>query len=457
MNMEGERDRFIRAHEKEIATVVDSATAEKLDAGVQLSDEQEGKILERFETKVFTWKRPLAAPGSKSLLLEAAEPAAYKTIRPLIERLQADERCGKIVLVTDNISGKRFEEEQESFQFEQIRNPDQPVMTDIPGDIDVTLALVEPSDSPEKVLLYAGKSIYGSETAKTYLFIDGFIGGTTRKLLTDESAAHMDSIDAIFVANDAARRLFESAVPETKGRVVVIGSLVLESLRQTLPGKEALQEERRLLREKLAIPQDAVAVLYAGFPSSDYERLAGQSTTGDVQKHELTLNQETFKQTLSAVAAAAAEDPGREYALIIRTHPRAHGEDNVLEIPEDLPQNMRVVWANSPEYAYEDITNAVADIVACQSTSTEVFLAPYRGCTTAVFDYAGVQERINENIFGAEGVAALKESEGVFLASSEQSLADYVRHFQGRPERMPFPEDPIPNLMDKLLGEERPK
>lgn len=450
-----ERGDFIRKHAKEIATIVDDATAEALTTGEDLSGEQEEQIAEKFETKVFTWERPEAAPDSKSILLEAAEPAAYNTVHPLIKRLQRDTRCGKIVLVTDNIAGKRFEEERNDFSFEQIREPSQPVMADIPGGIDIVLALIEPSNSPEKVLLYAGKSVYGDSATKNYLFVDGFLGGTTRKLLTDASALRMDPIDGIFVSNDSAKRLLESAVPECKGRAIVAGSLMLESLKQTLPDISAAKEKRLTLRDELAIPQDAVAILYSGFPSVDYEELAGRPMTGNAQKHALTLNQETFKKTLFAVCAAAERNQEKKYALIVRTHPRAQGEDSHFEIPENLPENLRVVRANAPAYGYDDLVNAVTDIVACQSTSTEVFLAPYRGVAVAVFNYAGVQERINERVFGSDGAAALKRTEGLFFASSESALSEYVAHFQERPERKPLPDDSISPIIDELFGEGR--
>ena len=450
---EGEKKEFIEARKNEILPSLEKKEAEAVRSGQPLSDAEEEKVLEQFETKVFVWNRPKGAPGAKRVLLEAAEPAAYNTLVPIIRELQKDERCAGITLVTDNVAGKRFTEEQKNFSFEQIRQPGQPVMADIPVESDVVLILVEPKDTPEKMLLYSGKSVYGTDSAKEYLYLDGLLGGTIQKLLTESSAVRMDHADGIFVANDLAKDLLESAVPSTEGRTTVAGSILIESLRNTLPDAAQEQKRRHELRGELGIPEDALTVLYSGFPSQGFEALGGRTVT-NAEKGELTLNQETFAKTLSALQKAATESTERQFALVVRNHPRAAGQDNNLQIPESLPSNLHVVWANGPKYNYDDVVNSVVDIIACQSTSTEILLAPYRGRVPAIFGYEGegLQATIDKNIFGTDGAAALARSDTLFYIQSEDSFAHYVEQFHANPARMPLPPDPIAQIMNVLLS-----
>ena len=407
--------------------------------------------MEAIETKVLVWERAGRGADTKRVLLEASEPAAYKTVKPLIEFLQQDERCGAITLVTDNVAGKNFMDERDSLGLTQVRDPAQPVFADIAGPFDSVLVLTEPKNSPNVDLLFGGRSVYGNDSTKIYCMLDGMMGSTTRTLFTSADAGHMDSIDGVFVANDLAKELLVAAVPSLTGRVEAVGSLLLQQFKNSLPDPVAAEEGRRSMREALSIPQDAVVVLYSGFPSNDFAAFNGQADT-DALRSGKTLNQETFGRTLEALKTVAAQNTDKTYALLVRTHPRASGVDNDLSVPAELPDNLHVIRTDSPTFNYDDIADA-ADLIACMSTSTEVLYAPYRGVTAAVLGYKGegMQDEINKQIFG-QAMEAFKHAEGIAYIDSEESLEAYISSFEHRPVRKVIPEDPTSRIADMLLA-----
>ncbi|MBI4065726.1 hypothetical protein HY412_00840 [Candidatus Kaiserbacteria bacterium] len=454
--MKGGESRFLREHKTEFGPIVTSEVAIALQEDTHLTSAQITESIERVETKILVWERPQAAADAKRVLLEASEPAAYRTIKPLIAFLQHDERCRAITLVTDNTAGKNFMDEQESSGFKQVRDPNQPVFADIAGPFDSVLVLSEPKNSPNKPFLYGGKSVYGDDRTKIFFMLDGVLGHTTHEQFTAQTAEHMDFIDTIGVANEFSKQLLAAAVPRLRGRIRVVGSILLQSFKDDLIKNKLfethdVEEERRSLRETLKVPQDAVMVLYSGFPSIDYVALGGKADA-DPAQGEKTLNQETFERTLEAVKIAALENPDKTFALAIRTHSRAAGIDNELRVPDVLPGNLHIIWASGLPLTYDDVANA-ADVIACQSTSTEVLYAPYRGVVAAVSGYAGkgMQDELNKKIFGS-GLTTFKKSDDLLYVDSVETFAMYLKNFHDRPSRRPIPDNPIPRIADMLLG-----
>lgn len=449
------KEKFIRDRKEEFGPVVAPEVAAALREGRELTPEQVTESVERIETKVFTWERKEARPGAKRVLLEASEPAAYRTVKPLITFLQHDDRCAALTLVTDNVAGKNFVDEHQALGLTQQREPDQPVLADIAGPFDSVLVLVEPGDSPDKPLLYSGKSIYGNDTTKLLYMIDGILGENTRSKFSDEAAEHMDRIDTIGAATEFSKELLSAITPHMRDRIVVAGSLLLEAFKQDLEKQRLFTEEergegRRVTRGTLGVSENAVMVLYSGFPSIDYVAHGARAGT-NLQEGEKTLNQATFDRTLEAVRATALAEPEKAFALAVRTHPRATGVDNDLAIPEDVPVNLKIVWANGPTFSYDAVAGA-SDVIACQSTSTEVLYAPYRGVVAAVSGYAGegMQEEINKKVFGS-GVETFKISPDLLYVDSPETLATYLEHFNQHPSRRPIPDNPIPRIADMLL------
>lgn len=450
------KEKFIRDRKEEFGPVIAPEVAAALREGRDLTSEQVSESIERIETKVFTLEKKEAHPGAKRVLLEASEPAAYRTVKPLIAFLQQDERCAALTLVTDNVAGKNFVDEHEALGLTQKREPSQPVLADIAGPFDSVLVLVEPGDSPDRPLLYSGKSVYGNDTTKLLYMIDGILGENMRSKFSDEAVAHMDRIDIIGTATEFSKELLIAIAPQLRDRVVVAGSLLLQAFKQDIEKQHLFTEEERvegrhLVRETLGVSEDAVMVLYSGFPSIDYVTHGAKAGT-NLGEGEKTLNQETFDRTLESVRAAALAELGKKFALVIRTHPRAAGVDNDLRVPDDLPQNLRVVWGNGPTFSYDAIAGA-ADVVACQSTSTEVLYAPYRGVVAAVSGYAGPgrQQEINEKIFGP-GLTTFEKSHDVLYVDSVETFTTYLKDFRDRPPRRPIPDNPIPRIVNLLLG-----
>ncbi|MFZ1075027.1 MAG: hypothetical protein WAN50_01505 [Minisyncoccia bacterium] len=454
--MKGAEGEFLKKHTSEFGPLLDPKVTAALDENRDLTPEQVAESIERVETKVFKWERGGADTDGKRILLEAAEPAAFRTVQTLVEFLEKDERCGAITLVTDNIAGKNFVAGEESLGLKQVRNPGQPVLADIEGPFDSVLVLAEPKNSPDKPFLFGGKSVYGGEKTKIIYLIDGVLSSSVREWFADSASEHMDCIDTVCVANEFSKELLAAAVPQLKDRITAVGSILLQGFKNDLIKNKLFEaanaaESRRSIRNSLHVPLDSVMVLYSGFPSADYESMGGKAGT-DLAQGEKTLNQDTFERTFRAVLKAARENPDKQFALAVRTHPRAAGIDNDLQVPSELPENLHVAWANGPVYNYDEVAGA-ADIVACQSTSTEVLYAPYRGVVAAVSGYPGhgMQQEINEKIFG-DGLSAFRSADGLLYVESESALADYLKNFQTPPARRPVPDDPIPSIADLLLA-----
>lgn len=424
-----ERERFLQKHSREFSPLLNA-------------NEKEAKLgdieAERFETKVLTWENQKNNSG-KRILLEASEPIAYETVSPLLRSLEQDNRTGRITLLTDNVAGKKFGEERESLHLTEQRDEGKPLFTDIPGDVDVALVVTEPANSPDKALLYSSKSVFGNEHTKLFHLVEGLPGIGSRKLFEGENASNTDKIDMLFVGSTLAEELIRASLPELSGKIEITGSLLLASKADTFPKEESRELKRKEVLQRLQIDLESIIVFYSGFPSSDYEEV----TSGQ------TLNQKTFSKTLEAVKKASETD-SRPYALIVREHPRARGAGDSLDLPTGQLSKLVVVAADGPDFSYDEVANA-SDYIVCQSTSSEVSLAQYRGAMPIVSGYPDMQDRLNTEIFGEKGREVLKHSKEIIYAESERVIIDALIEYTGQRPLMPVPMNALEKIQERLL------
>lgn len=430
--MNSEKLTFIKEHAKDIApTATDESAITDIEEGRPVSEERVDALLERYETKVLIYERPDAVAGASRVLLEASQPANYKAGAPLIEDLIRDSRCAGITLLTDNTAGKQFEESATSLH--PIRSKGEPVMADIPaGPYDAALVFDEPENTPQSVLLYGAKSVFGAK--KLYFFVGGIAGETTQRILSPDADQKMDTVDAIFVDDQLSKQfLCEKAhIPEEK--VIITSSPLIESLE---PEKAELL--RATGREKLHLSDTALVVLYAGIPSADFKESGGSED----------LNVRTYTETLEGVQSAARHDPSREYVLVVRTHPRARNVES-LPPPPELPTNMHVVSGDDISY---DETIYSADVLCFNPLSSEVTLSAYRGRTLAIFAYEGNQQfgELCERIYGKEGMRIIQDGGRALFAKSPESLAVILEGHTVSPEPLAKPAGSSRETIKEIL------
>ena len=421
--MNPEKLKFIKEHAKDIRpTATDESTVkdiEDVEKGRPVYENRIDALLERYETKILTYERRDVAVGTSKILLEASQPANYSVAAPLVEDLMQDPRCVGITLLTDNVAGQQFE--QSGAQLHLVREEKRPVMADIPaGPYDVALIFDEPQNTPQPVLLYGAKSVYGAK--KLYFFAGGLGGEETQRILGPNADSKMDTIDGIFVDDELSKQLLCEIAHVPKEKVIVTGSPLIESLEP-----EKAKELRSIGREKLKISDSASVVFYAGVVTADFKVSGG----GD------DLNLHTYIETLEGVRIAAHHDPSREYVLAVRSHPRAR-DIETLPIPSELPANVRIVSGEG--ISYDEVVYA-ADVMCQNPLSSEVVLASYRGRTLAVFAYEGEHQfgQLCERIYGKEGIRIIRDSGRAVFAESSQGLASILEQHTESPQPIPKP------------------
>lgn len=433
--MNPEKLSFIKERAKDIKpTATDISAITEVEKGRSVNEDRINAVLERYETKVLTYERPNAPVGAGKILLEASQPANYSVAARLINELMQDSRCAGITLLTDSASGQEFE--KSSTPLRPVRSKDEPVMADIPiGPYDVALVFDEPENTPQSVLLYSAKSVFGAK--KLYFFLGGLAGEKTQRILAPDASPKMDTIDAIFVEDQLSKQLLCEMLHIPEKKIIITDSALIESLEP-----EKAESFRTVGREKLSVPDSAFVVLYAGFPSADLLPSGGSED----------LNLHTYAETVEGVRIAARNDPSREYVLITRTHPRARNVEPSLLAPSDLPANMRVMDGDGVSYD-EDIY--AADVICCNPFSSEVLLAAYRGRSVVVTAYGGDRQlgELCERAYGRNTMDFVNKSGRAAFAESSQGLASVLEQHIESPSPLPKPSKSL-QMRKILLGEQ---
>lgn len=353
-------------------------------------------------------------------------------IHPLVELLERDEQCAGITLLADNIAGKKFVAENDP-HFRVVPSSEHPVFADIPeGPYRAALVLDEGENAPSSVLLYGAKSVFGAE--RVYYLSLGLFGRVAKNIFNSSVSKH-NEIDFVLSLDEFSKQMFCDVLDVPEEKVIVTGTPLLEGLR--VDEADSLRQQGR---KTLGITDEAVALLYSGFPSGDF-----QSAGGDPE-----LNSLTFEQTLAGVVVAATTEPEKKFSLIVRTHPRARNVEPPLIPTQELPHNMNVIDGDG--LTYEKAVYA-SDIICCNIYSTESLLARYRGREAAVFAFPGkgqLGEMLREN-YGEKGEAVMRQSDRMTLIDSPQEVSEMVRNYQPR-EALPFQTNSLERIKNILLS-----
>lgn len=425
---------FIKKFESKIKPLLDKEDRVRIDED-KLSTEEVESVLEKFETKILTYVNPDSSADAKQVLLEGSEPASLNVLKPLIEQLKEDKLCGGITLVVDSVTGQKL---MESDTLAQERSPEDPVLSDIQTDMDSALVFLEEMpDSPRQTLMHSAKSVYGAE--KLYIHATGqFFTSQMIEMFSKDNREAMDEIDAILTGSQSGKEMIAEIFDFPEDKIIVVGDSTIDSIQQH--PKEVL---RAIGREKLGVDEDAIVLLYSGFPSSDesYSELDPQ------------INEKTFTETIEGAIQAATDNSEKQFVVIARSHPRDPNGHKMLEdIPVHIPSNLTITPGLN--LSFEEAVYA-ADGTACISLSVESYLSPYRGRHTIICAYEG--EGLSGEIVEKQTPPAVTKqrtlTKGTVIAHSAETIAKYLKDMRPfEPVKKPNEKPAITNITQLLLA-----
>jgi hypothetical protein len=410
-----EKLHFLESHKTEILPLLDdeerAALLSTLENGSSnTTAEYIDSILERFETKVFSYVPEDPVETSKRILLTTDAPGSYRGVRPVLETLLHDKRVGGVTALVSGVAGIDFKSDFP--EFTQTKKEGM-VFADILEEVeshpvDITISTVTVQNGSESLTTLGGTKVLRAN--KNFLMVDGWgVVGTT---FAPERIKDLERLDGIFCNDEFAKAIIAHKLPGmSPERIYSYG----------LPGVEHLEVEkaeayRTATREKLDIPEDAYVVLYLGDVSSDYADL-------DVPEDS---NVQTFQKTVEALAQFAEEHLDRTVVLIVRPHPRGLGtpDGEALLHPEHLSERIRLINGMKP-LSINEVSYAADTIVSIMST--ENLFAPMRGRQSVFLAYEGIGEKVLTESYGKELVPRLEDIDGVSLIASPHDL---VRTFE---------------------------
>ena len=395
-------------------------------------------ILERFETKIFEHEKPEADPGAKRVLVTSDNPGSWNAVKPLIAALEQDARCKSVIAVVSGVAGKQFEEAYPSFgrvQGEKTVLGDAISLADREP-IDAVVASVSDKNGPEDLALFGGKGNLGAR--KTFFIFEGYggVGGAFNLGTKDQ----MEKIDGIFCNDPFAQALVHKLLPDyPTDHIYATGTLAAEGFEL-----DKATEYRAETRAKLGIGTDAFAVLYLGDVSADYAKVPGAHPN---------INTKTFEETLAGIETFVGAGK-RDVALIVRPHPRDPDKEKLVNAGENerLPENLSVKNGSRP-FSINEV--AYASDVLVSIAGTENFFAPARGRRSIflAYDGPGFAGDAFRSFYGPELIEAIRQTPGVFIASSSAELAEILERISKEPLPTPVGTSAVvAGVLDKILG-----
>jgi hypothetical protein len=328
-------------------------------------------------------------------------------------------------------------------QFKQVRNPENPVLSDAMktaenDPYDVALVPVDPRNSPNSPLLFGGKSVFGAK--KLFFIATGWVGVGGTDLFDKDRFKQMEEIDGIFCNDDLAKKILLHQLPEyPPEKIYTTGTPVVDAL-EIEKGPEYAKQGR----EKLHIDEGTIGVLYLGDVSP-----APNSADSNLNPR---INEETFLSTLDSMIELAKSRPEKKFALMVRPHPRDPNRQEMLQSTRpDIPDNLHVTPAT--DISIQEATysaDATASIV-----STENFLAPLRGKQGIFlgYDKPGFGSDALKKLYDQEIMEIIKNNENLAIASSPNEFAQIVDIVQHQPVKKEQQEiSHRPNSIDTILN-----
>jgi len=413
MSKQEREQRFVERHEDEIAPLMDNPSNFLAELGGKPSQKWLDQVIERFETRAFLYENPQARPDAKGVIIDASEPLAWNIDRSLLGELLHDERCARVLFLTDNVAAKAFEQSPLASQFDRLHDHQKPLLGEImeataKEKFHVALALVEPQNSPNLPLLFGAKSVFGVE--KLYFVIGGWVGvGAMKGLFDSDRARNFDALDGILCNDELAALIIAAQLPYYKDKLRITGTPIIDGL-----DLAHAKEHRQQGREKLGIDENTLTCLYAAGISAEDVR-SGFSI-------DPRLNEKIFEQMLEALSK---QEGPRDMALLVRPHPRDPNAQEYLDIAKHDWGALRVIPATAKEITMQEAGYA-SDVIASVA-STENFLQRLRGGKAVFLGFTGLSDTILHDLYPPESMQAIINTPNLQLVSSPEELGQYLQ------------------------------
>ncbi len=420
-----DKTNFIRAHTAEIRPLLPDASTLDQALHEPTTKNVEG-ILQTFETKILTWKRESPQPDAKKILVEASQPANAPLVSQLFEHLRADPCCGEVTIITDNVAGQKLENTP---GMTPVRTDKAPVIADIPdGPYDSVLIMDEPVNSAMPFLRESARDVFG---AKKLFYYSPIPAASSRNSAFPNK--NWNAVDMFLVSDDFGRDLSISVLDVPANKVEVVGSIAIEDIL-----KVNAEERRTEGRKKLELNDGVTVAVYVGFPSND------RRVSGDVP-----LNTSTYLKVVEGATKTAVQNPEKQYALVVLTHPRARAVEPLPDVKDKLPSNLSIVngdGVNRNPSEFADIMYA-SDLICCPPTSTEAVFAYYRGRSVALcaFEGAGELGELTEKDY-PKGLGLFTETK---KGTPIKNPSDFVALFSYA-HQLPKPPSPPTQVAERL-------
>ncbi|MEZ4752927.1 MAG: hypothetical protein R3A13_01280 [Bdellovibrionota bacterium] len=371
---------------------------------------QHNKVAGEFET------------DAKHILLTMSDPGAFNATMPLIKKLLTDPRCCTISVITDGVGSLAFADSEEEAVFTRINPENTPLYLktmlatttdrsygydDVPTplrDLDVVISTTSAVEGPERTMTAGAKSLYGA--GKHIMIYEGWSTNPGASFLSISD----EEVDAVICNDELAKQcLLRSTAKFSSDRILPLGTANLDV---PVTQEGFLRKEGR---RKLGLKADEKTVLFVG-------NVSGANSYPNVRDKNPEFNEQSWYETIEACIEAAKLAPDKNFALLLRTHPRDPKKNELIAslAIEGLPTNLRLIDATGSIVSMDEAAYASEIILAVNST--ENLRAPHLNRTSAFLAYTGISDKIFDAYWPEDLRIVMQALPGVGVVSSKADL-----------------------------------
>src|SRR3989344_3498051 len=417
---------FLDRYKQEIKPVLSKEEADLLDHITDGPQDQAqiDAILEKQESKIFTWDRPDADKDAVKVLLVGRDPGTAMGLKSLLRTMRESQKIRSIGLLIDGVAQGYLKSELDDFK--QI-NEGRLVMPDIfksaEDAYDIIINTISVSNNPATVtVLNEDLLSHDRPNAKSYLVYEAYEGGVQFR----QFAEQYKNMDGIFCNDDVAKEALRYHIPGINpDKIYSTGTGQTDSLRL-----EDAEKLHRSGRERLGIPEEAFVVSYLGTISSAYERL----------NLDPEVNEKSWDRTVRTMIRLAEENPAESFTLLYRYHPRDPLREETFERSQtlQLPKNLTLEKATNEQGVTIDETIYASNAIASM-TITETIKAKHRKRQGIYlgFNDAGMGGEYLRKSYPPEIIQAMETQGGMMNVGNDTALLTVLRQIRTMPLKQP--------------------
>ncbi|MEK7583914.1 MAG: hypothetical protein AAB490_01605 [Patescibacteria group bacterium] len=438
---------FLDRYKQEIKPVLSKEEADLLDHVTDGPQDQAqiDAILEKQESKIFTWERPDADTDAVKVLLVGRDPGTAVGLKSLLRAMRESPQIRSIGILIDGVAQGYLSGELDDFQ--QI-NESRLVMPDIfksaEDAYDVVINTMSASNNPATLTIMNEDLLsHDRPNAKSYLVYEAYEGSVELRRFAEQ----FKDMDGIFCNDEVAKEVVRYHIPDIDpDKIYPTGTGQTDSLR--LADAEKLY---RSGRERLSISEEAFVVSYLGTISSAYERL----------NLDPEVNEKSWDRAVRTMIRLAEENPDESFVLLYRYHPRDPLREETFERSQTLrlPENLTLRKATNEQGVTIDETIYASNAIASM-TMTETLKAKHRKRQGIYlgFNEAGMGGEYLRKSYPPEIIRAMEIQGGMMNVGSDTELLTALRQLRTLPLEQPEADtrgSSAQRILDVLLRDQK--